>query len=437
MGMAETLITRLSSLKQLVVRPMNAVRKYTDLQQDPVKASQELQTQVVLDGSIQKAGERVRVTVRLLDAGSGTTLWTEQFEENFTNIFTVQDSIAERITNALKLQLSQKEKERLAKHYTDNPEAYELYLQGQYISHRRQQNWIEQSLAYYQQALEKDPNFALAHIGIAESYMALNAFRKISVQDALAKARPSTMKALEIDNTLAEAHNALAELMYQYEYDWTTAEKEFKNALELNPNVAQIRLAHGWFLMSAGRFDEATAEMEKARELDPNSLTINVARGRLFYFSRQYDKAIEHFQKIIAVEPEAGSAYWSLGQVYQQKQMYAEAVEAWLKSMRLEQAPPENIEDLRESFRTSGRQGLYRKALDITEARAKSGYVAPLTFADIYVRLGDKEMAFAWLEKAFDARDPSIIRLKIEPAYDSLRDDPRYTEMIRKIGLQP
>ena len=184
MGMAETLITRLSNLKGVIVRPMSAVRKYTDLQQDPVKAGQELQAEAVLDGSIQKAGERVRVTVRLISVQDGRPLWSEQFDESFKDIFKVQDSIAERITNALTLQLSRPEKEQLAKHYTDNPEAYQLYLRGQLLWHGRRQNWIDQSLAHYQQALAKDPNFALAYIGVADCYIMLSGHRRISMREA-------------------------------------------------------------------------------------------------------------------------------------------------------------------------------------------------------------------------------------------------------------
>lgn len=436
MGMAETLITRLGNLRQVAVRPIGTVRKYTDIAQDPVKAGQEIQVEAVLDGSIQKSGERIRVTVRLINVGDGATLWSEQFDENFTDIFKVQDSIAERITNALTLQLSRQEKEQLAKHYTNNADAYQLYLRGQLLWHRRLQNWIEQSMAFYQQALEKDPNFALAHIGVAECYIMLNGHHKISAQEAETKARPSIMKALEIDNTLAQAHNALAELKYQYEYDWRAAEKEFRTAIELNPNVAWIRQAYGWFLMSMGRFDEATVEMEKARALDPSSLTINVGRGRLFYYSRQYDQAIQHFQNIVAVEPNDSSSYRSLYTIYEQKQMYAEAFEAWLKTESLAGTPPEIGEEFRETFRASGWQGFLRKQLEESEKKAAK-YGAASTLANLYARLGMKDEAFIWLEKSFEERHVSIIQFKVEPVYDSLRDDPRYARLIRKINLQP
>jgi DNA-binding winged helix-turn-helix (wHTH) protein/TolB-like protein/Tfp pilus assembly protein PilF len=437
MGMAETLITRLSNLKQVTVRPMSAVRNYTDIDQDLVKAGNEMVVEAVLDGSIQKSGDRVRVTVRLVDVRNGEPLWSEQFDESFTDIFKVQDSIAERVTNALTLELSRQEKEQLAKHYTNNPEAYQLYLRGQLIWNGRRQNWIEQSLEYYRQAVEKDPNFALAYIGMADCYIMSNGHHKMPARETEAKARPAIMKALEIDNTLAQAHNALAELKYQYEYDWENAEREFKKAVELNPNVAWIRQAYGWFLMSAGRFEEATAQMETARKLDPSSLTINVGRGRLFYYSRQYDQAVQHFQNIVAVEPNDNSSYRSLYTIYEQKKMYPEAVDVYLKLLDMSGRRPELIQEYREAFELSGWDGFLRMQLDRLKNREKTSSVRPLSLADLYVRLGQKDEALTWLEKAVEVRDPVIIQFKIEPAYDSLREDPRFAKLIRRVGLEP
>lgn len=435
MGMAEALITRLSNVNQVVVRPMNTIRD--NVEQDAVKTGEKLQVEAVLDGSIQKAGERIRVTVRLINVRTGKQLWSEQFDENFTDIFKVQDSIADRVTNALTIQLSRQEKELLVKHSTNDPEAYQLYLRGQLLWHRRQGKWIQQSMEYYQQALEKDPNFALAHIGVADCYIMMSGHRRISMQEAEKKARPSIMKALELDNTLAQAHNALAELKYQYEFDWAGAEKEFITAVELNPNAAWIRQAYGWFLMSAARFDEATVQMEKARELDPSSLTINIGRGRLFYYSRQYDQAIRHFQNIAAVEPNDSSVYYSLYAVYKQKQMYPEAVEAFLKSMSVNQGSSEQIEKYREAFRVAGWQGFQSKQLENLEEAAKVKTIEPFAFASLYINMGNKEEALTYLEKTTEKWDPAIIQLKIEPAYDLIRDDPRYAALIRKIGLQP
>jgi TolB-like protein/DNA-binding winged helix-turn-helix (wHTH) protein/Tfp pilus assembly protein PilF len=435
MGMAETLIARLSNIKQIVVRPFSSVRKYSDIEQDAVKAGRELQAEAVLEGSIQKSGERVRITVRLINVETGNPLWTEQFDERFTDIFKVQDSIAERITTALALELSRQEREQIARHYTDSADAYELYLQGQMLWHRRRPEWIEQSLATFQQALAKDPDFALAHIGIAECYIMLSGHRRISMQEAETKARPEILRALELDNDLAMGHNALAELKYQYEYDWTGAEQEFKKAIELNPNVAWIRQANGWFLMSMGRFDEAAGEMDMARQFDPNSLTINVGRGRLYYYSRQYDQAMRHYENIVAVEPNDFSSINSLSAIYERKGMYPEAFEAFMKTHYLE---PEKAAEFREAFETGGWEGFARKQLAETERIAETkSKPMPSTFVDIYLRLGDKEKAFFWLEKVFEERDPAILQFKIEPAYDPLRTDPRYAKLLEKVGLKP
>jgi TolB-like protein/DNA-binding winged helix-turn-helix (wHTH) protein len=435
MGMAETLITRLSSLRQLVVRPITSVRKYSSLEQDPVKAGQEIQAQAVLDGNIQKAGDRVRVTVRLIDVRNGQTIWSQRFDEPFNDIFKVQDSIAEQITKALALELSLPEKQQLAKHATENPEAYQLYLQGQLLWHGRRQNWIQESLNRYEQSLVKDPNFALAQIGMADGYIMLSGHRRISMTDAETKARPHIMRALEIDPDLAQAHNAFAELKYQYEYDWTGAEKEFKTAIELNPNIAWIRQAYGWFLMSMGRFDEAATEMDLAHELDPSSLTINIGRARLYYFSRQYDLAVQQFKNIIAVEPSDYSAYLALFNCYERQKMYPEAVDTLTKFQLQTGGDPRPSERWRQTFKEAGWDGLVREQLADLEHEPQS-QVNASNFVNTYLRAGRNDKAMEWLEKSFEMHDPVVLQLKVEPAYDPLRGDPRFVRLLHKIGLQ-
>jgi TolB-like protein/DNA-binding winged helix-turn-helix (wHTH) protein/lipoprotein NlpI len=438
MGMADTLIIRLSAIREIVVRPMSSVRKYIGSDQDPVLAGRALETEAVLEGSIQRAGERVRVTARLIDVRTGATLWAETFEENFTDIFRVQDSISERITNALALRLNAQERVQLAKHQTDNPAAYEAYMQGQFLWSRRGPDWINQSLSAYKLALEKDPNFALAHIGAADAYIMLSGHRRISMDQAEANAEPHIMRALEIDNRLAEAHNALAELKYQYKYDWDGAEREFKTAIELNPNIAWTRQAYGWYLMTLGRFDEAAAEMEEARRLDPSSLTISVARGRLYYYSRRYDKAAQHFQNVISLEPADAGSHLALHNIYEQKQMFPEAVEAFLNVRSLAERPEEEADQFRAAFRTGGWNAFLLQLLAETEKRsAKIGQQPAQHLANIYARLGDKDKAFYWFEKVFDTKDVSILQFKIDPAYDLLHNDPRYAMLLRKIGQEP
>ena len=438
MGMADTLITRLSAIREIVVRPTSAVRKYMGSDQDPVLAGRALEAEAVLDGSIQRAGERVRVTARLIDVRTGTTLWAETFDENFTDIFRVQDSISEKISNALALRLSQQEREQLANHQTDNPAAYEAYMQGQFLWSRRGPDWINQSLSAYKLALEKDPNFALAHIGAADAYIMLSGHRRISMDEAEANAEPHIRRALEIDDRLAQAHNALAELKYQYKYDWDGAEREFKTAIELNPNIAWARQAYGWYLMTQGRFEEAEDEMERAHRLDPSSLTMSVARGRLYYYSRRYDKAARHFQNVIALEPTDAGSYLALYNIYEQMQMYPEALEAFLKVRSFAERPEEEAEEFRAALRTGGWNAFLKQLLAETEKRAgKIGQQPAQRLGEIYARLGDKDKAFYWLEKVFDTKDVSILQFKIEPAYDLLHNDPRYAMLLRKIGQEP
>jgi TolB-like protein/DNA-binding winged helix-turn-helix (wHTH) protein/Tfp pilus assembly protein PilF len=438
LGMAETLITRLGNIKQFVVRPISAVRQYTDPNQDPVKAGRELQTEAVLDGSIQKAGERIRVTVRLINVRTGAALWAEQFDTDFTDIFDVQDSISERVTKSLTHRLSGEEKRNLTKRYTDNPEAYQLYLQGHYLWTKRGEGNLRKSFEYYQRAIEKDPNFALAYVGMAESNLLLMGTASAPAREMVPQAIASMTKALELDPTLAEAHNTLAEIKYQYEYDWAGAEREFKEAIELNPNAALIRLAHGWFLMVLGRFDEARAEMERAQELDPSSMIINRARGRLFYFTRQYGKAIEHYRKILEVEPHAGVTHWCLAEAYVQQGMYAEAIEEYSKAGSLDRyLSPEEDQELRETYSASGWEGYQRKWAAEVEERSKDRYISQTTPAHNYSRLGERDHALAWLEKAFEARDPALTRIGIEPVYDPLRADARFRNLSRRVGLTP
>jgi DNA-binding winged helix-turn-helix (wHTH) protein/TolB-like protein/Flp pilus assembly protein TadD len=437
-GMAETLITRLSNLRNIVVRPIGSVRKFTDPSHDPVKAGEELQTDVVLDGSIQKSGDRVRVTTRLIDVRSGSTLWSEQFDENFTDIFRVQDSIAERIAGALALKLSRQEQEQLAKHITDDPEAYALYLHGQFLWHRRGPDWINQSLIAYKQALEKDANFALAHIGVADANIMLSGHRRISMEEAEANAAPAIARALEIDNNLAQAHNALAELKYQYQYDWAGAEVEFKTAIDLNPNVAWIRQAYGWFLMSDGRFDEADVQIEKARQLDPSSLTLSAARGRLYFYSRQYDRAAKHFQDLIAQEPNDLSLHLALFTIYQQQKRYDDAINEFLAVETLSGAQAEHSEELRAIYNSSGWEGFQRKRLsELDHWAEESGHGQPWPYITVFAELKDKEKVFYWLDRAAESHDVAMLQLKVEPSYDFIRDDPRYVELLRRIGQKP
>ena len=438
MGMTETLITHLSNLKQLAVRPMGAVRKYVDPQLDPVKVGQELQVDAVLDGSIQKSRDRIRVTVRLTDVRTGVVLWAQQFDETFTDIFKVQDSISERVANMLPLKLEGGEQERLIKRYTESPEAYQLYLQAQFLWDNRTPENRRKMFQYYEQAIQRDPKFALAYVGMADLQITLVGDNQLAYKDIKAKINANLSKALELDSELAQARNLLAEVKYQFEFDWVGAEQEFVRAIDLNPNVASIHLAYGWYLMSVGRFAEATKEMERAQELDPHSMVINRSRGRLLYFMHEFDQALKHFQRIVDAEPGVAVNHWVLAVTYEEKGMYQLAVEENAKAAIIEGAGTRRIEEDKEVFRNSGWRAYLQMRKDRMLAHAAEGaYISPIIVAGIDVRLGNKDQAFLWLEKAIEERSSGIPSLKVHPVFDSLHSDPRFAALLRRMNLTP
>src|SRR5438132_5472373 len=288
-GISEALINSLTELRQLRVIARATAFRYKGKEIDPQSVGRELNVRPVLMGRVRQRGDALNIQVDLVDATTGAQLWGQEYERKVSDVLSVKQAIAREITEKLRLRLSGQEQQRLVKHDTTNAEAYQFYLQGEYLWYK----WDDKSLEFYQRAIEKDPKFALAYIGTAESYLHLVGKYKLSAQEGIPKARAAITKALELDGTLAEAQNALAEIKYQYEYDWSGAEKDFKRAIELNPSVAQIRLAYGWYLMTAGRFEEAMSQMKRSQELDPHNRLINRAIGRVFYFSRQYDKALD------------------------------------------------------------------------------------------------------------------------------------------------
>ena len=437
LGMTETIITHLSNLRQLAVRPIGAVRKYTDPHQDPVAIGKQLQVGVVLDGSIQKVGDRVRVTVRLTNVATGANVWTQQFDERFTDIFAVQDSISERVASTLPQKLEGSEQQRLTRRYTDSPEAYQLYLQAQYLWDNRNKINRTKMTQYYQQAIEKDPKFALAYVGMADLQITMVGDNVIAYDDIKPQINSNLAKALELDPELAQARNLRAEVKYQFDFDWVEAEKEFKKAIELNPNVASIRLAYGWFLMSAGRFTEATKEMEKAQELDPHSAVINRARGKLLYFMHRFDEAIEHFKRIVEAEPRNPINHRVLAEAYEENGMYAEAIQERGAAERANGADESKIAADMELFQRSGWQAYLEKCLQRHMDDLKTEYVSQMVIAGVTLKLGKKDEALVWLDKAVETRASGIPNLKVDPIFDSLHSDPRFAKLLGRMNLTP
>jgi DNA-binding winged helix-turn-helix (wHTH) protein/TolB-like protein/tetratricopeptide (TPR) repeat protein len=435
LGMADTLIARLSNIREIRVRPISAVRRYAGLEQDAVAAGREQRVDAVIDGQIQKSGEKIRVTVRLVRVADGVPMWTNQFDENMSDIFRVQDSISERVTGVLALKLTGEEKERLARNHTDNTEAYQLYLKGRYFWNKRTGDAIKTGIDYFSQAVEADPDYALAYAGLAEAYVLLANYSDSTPQEAYSKARAATTKALKLNDRLAETHTALAYIKAGYDWDFAGAEREYQRALELNPNYPTAQNWYAEFLGLMGRSTESITGMRRALELEPLSLMINVELGDMLLFARQYDQAIEQYRKTLDLDSSFVRAHVQLGQVYGQKGQYEEAISELKKAISLNSEDNYAIQLLGYMYAISRRTSEAYKALEELKERAKRTHVLPYDIAVIYVGLGEKDRAFEWLEKSFAERDEGLLYLRVDPALDSLRSDPRFADLLRRVGF--
>jgi TolB-like protein/DNA-binding winged helix-turn-helix (wHTH) protein len=436
LGMADTLIVKLSNLRQIIVRPTSAIRKYSSLDQDPIAAGREQQVDAVLEGNLHRGGGKVRVTARLIDARDGSSLWSDHYDEYFTDIFTAQDSISEKIAKALAPELTGAERTRLAKRYTENTEAYQAYVKGQYFMDKRTEEGFNKAIEYFQKAIEKDPKYALAYAGLADCHRFLGGYGLLPPRETYPKAKATAMKALELDDQLAEAHTTLAIAKARYDWDWAGAERDFKRALELNPGYAG---AHQWYalfsLVIAEKFDDAIAEVKLAQEIDPLSLNTGMKAAIVNYFARRFDQSIEQSGKILEMDPRFIQAYEFLGRAHEQKGKYEEAIAAFHEGLKLGSDYTHCLGPLGRACAVSGRQVEARKILDRLKGLSRRRYVMPYHIATIYAALGDRDQAFAWLQKAFDERDDRLMFLKVDPFWDSLRSDPRYAKLVRGIGL--
>ncbi|HXG66582.1 MAG TPA: tetratricopeptide repeat protein [Blastocatellia bacterium] len=446
MGMAETLITKLNSLsssargRRIVVRPFSAVRRYNRPEQDPIEAGREIGVDAVLDGSIQKAGEKIRITARLISVRDGAQLWAGNFDETFESIFAAQDSISEQVAQALMLTLTGEESKSLAKRHTESSEAYLLYLKGRYCWNKRTEEDLRRGIEYFEQAIARDANYALAYAGLADSYLLLGAigYSGLPPHEVFPRAERAAKKALEIDETLAEAHTSLAYIKWFFNWDWAGAEREYKRAIALNPNYATAHQWYGFCLATMGRHDEAIAEMRQAQELDPLSLSINTAVGMSLYYARRYDEAIEAHQETLKLDPDYYPAHLNSGLALTAKGKFSEAIAAYQRAYP--QSKPLSdypivMAFLGHTYAASGNRGEALKALQELQSLAAQKHVSPYCIAVIYVGLGEKEQAFAWLEKTYEEHSGHITDLKVDPLFDPLRPDPRFDDLLRRIGI--
>jgi len=435
MGVADTLITRLSKLRQIEVRSIGAVSRYTDIERDPVAIGRAQQVDAVLDASIQKSDNKIRVSVRLVRVADGSTLWAGQFDENDTDIFTLQNAISNRVAEVLITTLSGEEKEALYRRDTENVEAYHLYLKGRYFWSKFTEEGLQKSIDYYNQALEKDPNYAMAYIGLASSYIVLGVNYR-SPKEMMPKAKAYVSKGLERDATLAEAHVAQGAIKFFFDWDWSGAGRELRQAMDIGANdAANAHDLYAYCLWANGQFTEGIAELKRAQELDPLSLVISEDLGVAYYHARNFDQAIQQQHKTLELEPNYFFGYLRRGQAYAQKAMFKEAIDDLTKAQNLSGNWPAVIAELSCAYALAGQKSKAQAMLNELTKRAQREYIDPYMIALIHTTLGDHDAAFEWLGKAYEGRSPWMGWLKAEPKFDPLRSDPRFKTLLHQLNL--
>jgi DNA-binding winged helix-turn-helix (wHTH) protein/TolB-like protein/lipoprotein NlpI len=436
LGMADTLIAKLSNSRELVVRPISAVRRYGALEQDPQAAGHELNVEAVLDGYIQRRDDRIRVTARLVGTDDGRQMWAGQFDEKVTDIFAVQDAISERVAAALALRLTGAERARLKRRETANIEAYEVCLRGRYFLAKRRPEAVNSAVEHFRQAIALDPNYAQAYAGLADAYgFLLNGeYGGMPPPELIPKAKEAALKAVALDDTLAEAHAALGRIL-GFERDWRGAELELKRGLELDPDNADGLRYYAVYLVRVEKFDESLRAAQRAWELEPGAAGRMHVLGWIYYYRREYDQAIEQFRQALEVDPNLYSARFKLGLAYLQKGMFDEAVAELRKTVSQSGGNARHVAFLGYAYARSGRRGEAQQLLNELQAKSGRAYVPHYDLAIIHLGLGDKERALELLGQAEQERDDWLLFLKVEPVMDSLRSDPRFQDLLRRVGL--
>ena len=426
-GFTESMVKNLGRVSTLRVRPFNYVSRFKDQQINPQAAGKELSVHALVMGRIAQSSDNVTVSVELMDVVDNITLWSNTYTGKFSELFLLQEKISREIFDTLRLEMSGEEKKRL--------EASYLYLKGRAYWNKRTTDEIKQGIEYFQQAISVDPNYAAAHAGLADCYNMLVLYSALPPEEGFAKAKESAMRALELDNSLAEAHTALAFVKFRYDWDWAGAGREFNLAFEQNATYAS---AHQWYanyLTAKGQTGEAVKAANRAQELDPLSLITLSVKSWALYFAGRYDEAIANCQTVLAQDPDFFVARRYLGMAYEQKRMYPEAIAEFQRAVTLSRGSLMMKSHLGHAYAVSGDKAKAQQVLDELQERSKKGYVSAYLTAVIYAGLGEKDRAFEWLEKAYNERAEFLIYMKADPRLEPLRTDPRFQDLLRRIGL--
>jgi len=438
-GITESLINSLSQLPKLEVKSRDSAFHYKGKDPEAETVGRELGVRAVFKGRVTQVGDNLAISAELIDARNNDHIWGEQYSRKASDIFALQGDIAKEITTALRMRLTGEDEKRMTKSYTANPDAYQDYLKGRYWWNKRNEDGFNKGREYFQQAIEKDPTYALAYSGLADSYSLLSEYGFVAPKESYPRAKEAALKALEIDDTLAEAHASLAWIKTFYDWDWSGGEKEFQRAIELNPAYAIAHFWHALALISLGRSEEAIAEQKRALQLDPLSLIINRVLGVQFYDARHYDQAIKQTQLTLEMDPNFAMVNRTLCQAYLQKSMYKQGIAECEKDLAISPRHPYALSGLGYAYAVAGRSAEAQKVLDQLNAISKEKYVPAVSRVGVYVGLGEKEKAFEWLGKAYEDRSigSTFAMIKMDPIFDPLRSDPRFADLLRRMNLQP
>ena len=433
-GVSEELIAALSKITGLQVKARTSSFAFKGKNEDIQKIGELLHVSHLLEGSVAKAGNKLRITAQLIQASDGNHLWSDTYDREMKDIFAVRSEVAQQVAETLKIHILGADKKRIDKKPTENLEAYNLYRQGRYYADKMSQDGYKKALGFYQQAIEKDPRFALAYAGMADTYV-LAADLYIPPREAFSKAKEAALKAIELDETLAEAHASLGFVHFHYDWDWAAAEKQFKRALALNPQSAQAHLHYTDYLATMGRFNEAYDQGRQALEIDPVSTRANLVPGWGFIYAGRIDDAIQQFSKAVELDPSDAWAHIGLGRAYLGKGMGQRAIEEMEVAHRDEPDNPLVLGILGYGYAVTGRRDDALKSLETLDEIEKKHYVSRIARVYVYAGLGDKDKAFEWLEKAYQERSDSLAWFRKDPESKSLRSDPRFAVLMRKIGF--
>ena len=434
-GVTESIMNSLSRLPQLKVMARSTVFRYKGAGIDPREAGHSLGVRAVIMGIVQQLGEQLVISAELVDAEDGSRIWGEQYHRKSSDILSLQDELTWEISEKLRLRLSGEQKKRLTKRFTENREAYEFYLKGRHAWGRRAIEDLKKGVEYFQHAIAEDPNYSLAHAGIADCLVLLGLFGADNPREIMPQARAAAMKAIKLDESLGEAYASLGQIKLIYDWDWSAARANFQQAVSLNPTYPTAHQWHGEYLVSMGLFDQGVVELKRARDLDPLSLIINTNLGLNFYFARRYDLAIEQLECALELEPNFFRAHLHLGMCYERKLMYREAI-AELEKARSISENSWTLAGLGHCHASFGARADAEKFLDQLLELSRRQFVSCATIAVVYAGFGDRvDQAMEWLERAYEERSGLLIWLKVWPIFDHLRSDARFVRLLRRIGF--